>query len=361
MWRMGSVGLLLGLLLGVGTGAEAIPQDGWKVLDQVVWPREQKVGGFAVGGLSGLAFDRGAGRLWAVSDSRKWPSSVLFQFALGVGEDGRLRWEPAGVLALREAKKLQEPLDAEGIALWTRQRVFISHEGSKSGRLAPGIACFSLRTGRPLFSLKLPDYFFPKSAQDIFGLQENRGFEGLSLGAEQRLFAINESPLLQDLNRAGADQRGPVRLLRYDLRRKEALPEQRAYVAESDGVFTSVVELLALDGARLLVLERQILLAVPPRARRFRLYEVDFEQADATDVAGMAQLRGQKITPLRKRLVFDSGEAGLRKVDNIEGLTRGPDWQGRATLLLVSDDNFSPSQQTELWWLQTNFPASSRR
>jgi hypothetical protein len=362
---------LRSVFVGLVLGAMALPpvlagenaSEGWKILDHIVWPAGKQVEGLAVGGLSGLAFDRKANRLYAVSDARKWPSSVVFQFDLELEADGGLRLSPAGLIRLAEPKKLEEPLDAEGIALWTHRRAFISHEGSKSGRLAPGVACFSLRTGRPLFSLKLPDYFFPKTADEPWGLQENRGFEGLTIGPApaRHLWAVNESPLIQDLNRAGEAQRGPVRLLRFDLKATESLPTQRAYLAESDALFTSVVELLALDESRLLVLERQILLAVAPRSRRFRLFEVDFNQADATDITTMPQLRGQKITPLRKRLVFDSLKAGLRGVDNVEGLTRGPDFQGQPTLLLVSDDNFSPSQQTEFWLLQPEFPASSAR
>jgi hypothetical protein len=353
--------LMLGVVVLPSGLAGEKTGEGWKVLDHVVWPREQLVGGLTVGGLSGLAFDPRANRLYAVSDARKWPSSVIFQFDLALETDGRLRLSPVGLIRLAEPKKLAEPLDAEGMALWTHRRAFISHEGSKSGRLAPGVACFSLRTGRPLFSLKLPDYFFAKTAEEAWGLQENRGFEGLTIGPApvRHLWAVNESPLIQDLNRASEAQRGPVRLLQFDLKKTDALPSQRAYVAESDALFTSVVELLALGESRLLVLERQILLAVPPRSRRFRIFEVDFKQADATDIAALPQLRGQKITPLRKRLVFDSLKAGLRGVDNVEGLTRGPDFQGRPTLLLVSDDNFSPSQQTEFWLLQPDFAASS--
>lgn len=362
--RFSIICLVFSVLFGAGHAvASEGSGSGWKVLDHRVLPAETTVDGFRVGGLSGLAYNKKTGSLWAVSDARKWKSSVLFEFSVSLSDAGKLQIAPLGTLRLQESGRLEEPLDSEGIALWTHRRVFISHEGSKSGRLAPGIACFSMRTGHPLFSFPLPEYFYPKTSGDAFGLQENRGFEGLTLppAPARSLYAVNESPLIQDLNSVGGSQRGPVRILRFDLKNREALPEQRAYIAENDGVFTSVVELLALDATRLLVLERQILLAVPPRARRFRIFEVDFAQPDATDIAGLSSLRGKKIQPLRKTLLFDSLQAGLRHVDNIEGLTRGPDFQGRPTLLLVSDDNFSPSQQTEFWLLQPDFTNAQKR
>lgn len=356
--------LLLSLICGLG-GAVAVPlsvagaenSKGWKVLDHQVWPSGKQIDDLTVGGLSGLAYDKKTGRLWAVSDARKWDRSVLFQFDLRLDEVGRLNFKPSGLLRLGEPGRLDEPLDAEAIALWTHQRMFVAHEGSKSGRLAPGIACFSLRSGKPLFSLPLPDYFYAKVEGEAYGLQENRGFEGLTLppAPARHLYAVNESPLIQDLPRASAARGGPVRLLRYDLKNREALPEQRAYVAESDAVFTSVVELLALDASRLLVLERQIILAVPPRTRRVRIFEVDFDQPGTTELANLPSLRGQKIAPLHKKLLFDSSRAGWRAVDNIEGMTYGPDFQGQRTLLLVSDDNFSSSQQTEFWLLQPDW------
>jgi hypothetical protein len=63
----------------------------------------------------------------------------------------------------------------------------------------------------------------------------------------------------------------------------------------------------------------------------------------------MASIAGRKITPVTKKLLVDLDTLGLPKVDNVEGVTWGPTLpDGERTLLLVSDNNFSASQITQV-------------
>jgi hypothetical protein len=341
--------LLFLLALGIACASAA---SSLQVLDRVILPRSFKIDGFEVGGLSGLAYDPKTRVLWAVSDGRQWDSSMAFQFQFEVNPaTGKMTLTPRGSLALQSPGKRPEPLDAEGIALWTRGRIFVSHEGSKRGAIAPGVACFSAKTGKPLFGIPIPAAFLSSPEEPQRGVQNNRGFESvcLSLPRARYLFTTSESPLIQDLANPRDAGSGPVRILRYRLSDLKAPPEQRAYQADRDAVFGSVVEMLSVPGtSRLLVLERQLLWPVAPRQRRIRIYEVDFDQADATDIAGLDSLKGKIIQPLKKHLVFDSARHGLRGPDNIEGMTWGPEVGGNPTILLVSDDNFSPAQKTEM-------------
>jgi hypothetical protein len=81
---------------------------------------------------------------------------------------------------------------------------------------------------------------------------------------------------------------------------------------------------------------------------RVRLYGVSL--LCATDVLGDADLDDtpSRVRPARKRLVLDLDVLGLT-LDNIEGMTLGPRLgrHGRA-LVLVSDNNFTPGQDTQL-------------
>lgn len=322
----------------------------WKVLDRVVLPEGFSMEGYRVGGLSGIALDSKTGLLWAVSDGRQWDHSVVFRFRLQVdAATGRMLLEPDSVLPLRGREK-SEPLDAEGVALWTRDRFLVSHEGSRKGLFSAGVACFSTKTGRVLWSLSLPAYYFPTEEEPLRGVQRNRGFESVSVSLPRStyLYTAIESPLLQDLSNPRNDSSGPVRLLRFRLSEREDQPAERAYEADRDALFGSVVDVLCIPGtSRLLVMERQLLWPVDPRQRRLRLYEVDFEDPGATVLDGRPAVGGEAIRSLSKRLVFDSARDGLRTPDNLEGLTWGPEVQGKPTLLLVSDDNFSPAQRTE--------------
>lgn len=244
---------------------------------------------------------------------------------------------------------MSEALDAEGIALLSAEQLFISHEGSATGLFAAGVSAFNPQTGQVLFALPIPEYFFPTKENPRQGIQRNRGFESLCLSRPNPLYLYmaNESPLMQDLLNPNNANAGPIRILRYDLNNLKLHPTQRAYVAETDAIFGSVPDILGYSKSKLLILERQILWPIEPRKRRIRIYWVDFEQSDATDVSSLPSLQGKNYTPLSKNLVFDSQSSGMSDVENFEGITWGPEWNGKPTLLLVSDDNFSKSQRTE--------------
>ncbi len=60
-------------------------------------------------------------------------------------------------------------------------------------------------------------------------------------------------------------------------------------------------------------------------------------------------LADEDVRPVRKELVADMADFGLSTVDNLEGMTWGPTLRsGERTLLLVSDDNFSASQVSQV-------------
>ena len=60
---------------------------------------------------------------------------------------------------------------------------------------------------------------------------------------------------------------------------------------------------------------------------------------------------------MRKKLVADLAATGLSRIDNIEGITWGPRLPGgEHTVILVSDDNFSASQVTQIVALAVRYP-----
>lgn len=338
------------LVFGIASSLAASPATNeWDVAAYGSLPPNTQINDCKVGGLSGISFDAKTGIFWTVSDGRIWHDSKIFFFRIKPNGEN-LEVSSVGSLSLQSGKNTREPLDSEGIALWTQDRFFVSHEGSKSGALAPGIACFHRKSGKPLFSLPVPSFFYPSPDGTPSGLQNNRGFEALCISRPQpnSLYSCIESPLIQDLSNPNDASSGPVRILRYRLNSPESLPEQRAYQADRDALFGSVPDILSISETRLLVLERQIVWPLPPMQRRIRLYEIDFSQPTATDVSNLSSLANQPVTPLTKKLVFDSDHSRrLHEPDNIEGISWGPSVNGSPTLVLVSDDNFSKSQKTE--------------
>ena len=114
---------------------------------------------------------------------------------------------------------------------------------------------------------------------------------------------------------------------------------------EPDGFrVNGLVELLALDGGQLLALERAFVAGV---GNTVRLYLVDLSGADDIHDIDLGQA-DDSVRSVTKTLLLDLADLGIT-LDNIEGLTHGPDLpDGRHTLLLISDDNFSPRQKTQV-------------
>ncbi|MEJ2618683.1 MAG: esterase-like activity of phytase family protein [Candidatus Thiodiazotropha sp.] len=67
----------------------------------------------------------------------------------------------------------------------------------------------------------------------------------------------------------------------------------------------------------------------------------------ATNVRGKNSIDRKHVSPLRKRLILNLDQLGIT-LDNIEGMTFGPDYaDGSNSLILDSDTNFSDPQFTQ--------------
>lgn len=330
--------------------------------------------GTPIGGLSGLTYDRQRDRFYAISDDRSNAGAARFytlKLNLNNPDPNTLRLgsvtvEKATPL-LTEAGEFYEfrTLDPEGIALSPRQTVYVASEGDTGRAIAPFIDEFDLSTGQWRSRLPIPDRFLPKTVEGkVQGMQDNLGFESLALNLPGfsaapgllepfRLFAATESPLIQDLLPTPNPLRTeptptPVRLLHYLV--GEDLPTliaEHLYFldpAPIGSVSHGLSDILLLgQSGHFLSLERSFGLT----GSSARLFQ--FVIGDATDTSGYTALHGdlEGIQPVRKQLLFDltTLDVGL---DNLEGMALGPRLpDGSQSLLLVSDDNFQPSQKTQ--------------
>ncbi len=302
--------------------------------------------GVPVGGLSGLVWDDATDSLIAVSDdgAERGPARAYrFTFTPST-EEGEATWDIVEQIELKRTDGTPFPsgyIDAESIDL-VADRWLISSEGGNSGQ--PFVAWFS-NEGEQVETLSLPDYFLPGPGQ---GTRPNLALEGVSALPDGTLFAAIENALVQDGPEAGWNTPSRVRILRWQ---GQGPPSEFAYWTDpvvdepptADTFHTNgLVEILALDSNRLLTLERSYTAGNAPKVR---LYWVDL--ADATDIAGVVALDDTAV-PARKVLLADLADLGIF-IDNLEGLTWGPRLaDGRRTLLMVSDNNFSPLQKNQL-------------
>ena len=164
-----------------------------------------------------------------------------------------------------------------------------------------------------------------------------------------------EGALVQDGPAATVANGSPARLLRYDARTGDV---ERQYVYVTDPIaeppvpptafaVNGLVDLLPLNEQFLLAMERSFSVGAPGTGNTIKLYAVKVAGADDVDgVESLASTPGT-IRPVEKRLLLDLRTLGL-PLDNVEGMTFGPDLpDGRRSLLLVSDNNFSPAGFTQ--------------
>jgi hypothetical protein len=311
----------------------------------------------ALGGLSGLHYDHRSSTLYAVSDLPRRFEPRLYTFAVEL-TDTSLRLAPTSVQFFRERvpSGLLDGLDAESIAGDGRGVFYVGTENDpdRPNQTVPRILRVQA-DGMVTGALRLPEAYLPLPDAAPRGTRTNRAFEGLASSPSGRwLAAIIESSLQQDGEEASFEHGAVVRLLRWDMS-APGVPAEYFYPIEPlprpsmgtpTGGNNGVSELVWLDDRRLLVLERAYVpLAEGQGPNTIRIYEV----AIADELAppdGSPRL-------LSKRLVLDLDdivpklEPDARRLDNMEGMTLGPDLpSGDQSLLLVTDDNFLAVQRT---------------
>jgi hypothetical protein len=285
-----------------------------------------------IGGLSGISYDAGRQLYYVISDDRSKQSPARFyEVRLSLSDKGidnvtvtgthpllDRTGQPFAPLNLTGAVPVVPP-DPEGIAFDAgRQQLFWSSEGERLTDREPVMADPWVR---------------------IAGL--NGGFLGeFTLPPNLRMSAEHTGP------RRNLALEVLTRITKFDVA-TTAPTAQYAYPMEPpghDAKRNGVSDLVALSDTTFLVLERSG--AIPPVVRIYRA-----EIGSATDVLPTPSMQGAALTPMTKTLAVDLSEtlkAQANRLDNVEGITLGPKLpDGRQTVVLVSDNNFSRFQVTQ--------------
>jgi hypothetical protein len=315
--------------------------------------------GTVIGGLSSITYDRARGVYHAISDDQgDRPSgdpvryySLTIDLGDGTLDDGDVTF--VDVKQIYETAKMAFApggLDPEGLVLAREGQFYVSSEG-KSPDLDPFIRRYN-RNGVMTAEMPIPAKYLPGGGPD-WGVRYNLGFESLNMTPDGRyLVTAGEDALFQDGPSATAANGSLARILTFDARKRMPVSE---YVYEVDPVaepspffeVNGIVEVLPIDDVgTMLVLERSYSVAGSlggGTGNYIVLQEVSTD--GATDVLDIDALYegGSPIafTPVTKTALFHFDDLGI-PIDNIEGMTFGPDLpDGRKMLVIVSDDNFN--------------------
>lgn len=311
---------------------------GWELMAVVRLPRLDGAGKPS-GGFSAATYRADRDQLWLLSDA---PKGQLVGWG-GLGKLGKSSLRPLGVVRLRSGKgaTLPQSIDGEGLVLMG-ERAWVASEGRGSPERPSQLLGFDRRSGELQLAMPMPAEWQPGPGQ---GLAANRGPESLTLlqrqGKAAMLLMAAESALRQD-------PPTQVRVLGWPLGASVAFaagdpkPLQPLRIPRGDG--WGLTDLLALPeaplgathGAGLLGLQRRFQ-APDQWSNRLVLYPLPKPITPAGNDA-----------PLPPLMSWDLKAIGLPP-DNWEAITTGPPLEdGRPTLLLASDDNFSPFQANHL-------------
>lgn len=324
-------------------------------LGLVTFPTGYTFAGTEVGGLSGIAYDAQRGVYYALSDDRSDSRFYTVEIDLADGslDAGDVTFLDVTFLSGKGGSSFAPgTLDPEDIELPRPGFLYISSEGDvdASPPINPFVNRFNLN-GKLTRELPVPEKFLPVP-DETTSVRDNLAFESLTSTPDGHLlYTATENALIQDGPIATLTDSSPARVLEYDLDRKQPLAEYvylvnpipQAPVPPGAFADNGLVDLQALDNCgTFLAMERSFAVGV---GNTVVLFETTTR--GATDVSDLDALT-QPYDPMPKTLVVDLEQDLGIVPDNVEGMIFGPVLpDGRITLILVSDNNFNPSQTTQ--------------
>ncbi|GHJ37013.1 esterase-like activity of phytase family protein [Streptomyces sp. TS71-3] len=353
---------------GVPANAQTVPV---RFLGESIVPHRLSFEGTTVGGLSGIDLDPCTGEYALISDDRSYQQPARFYTArIDVDGDGVHGVRFTGTHALRQPDGTTYPpptlndgkaIDPEDIRVDPATcRYWWSQEGNRPKTkdapdpvIQPSIQVAG-RQGEYMGTLPLPEDY--RITTGDRGPRRNLALEAITFSPDgSRLTSAVEGPLLQDGPESTTEHGSLARVTQQS--RTGAVLGQFAYpleplFAEPDpdspwSPDTGIPSILAYpgDANRYLVMERTY---VPGSGFRIRIFDATTRGAtriqNRDSLASAAALR-----PMGKQLLVDLDDLPLSTVDNVEGMTWGPRLAtGERTLVLVSDDNFSSDEVTQV-------------
>ena len=344
-----------------------------RLIGETTLEKRLNFGGTTVGGLSGIDYDAAQDRYILLSDDRSNVDDARYYTArIHYTADALAAPEFTAVTALQSAagqpyaprRRAVDGVDVpdpEAVRWLPGGQDFLwTSEGDFARGFGPALRTSRATDGAQLREYALPDAFQPRPGERQ-GPRDNDTLEGLALTPNgQTAWLAMEGPWLQDGPRATPASGGaPVRITAIDVASGRAL-RQLAYQPDAvphksplpGGYATNGVSEILADGPdHLLVLERSYTLGVGNSIRLYRIAVHGAGADGASDTLGLAALTPGNHTPVPKTLVADFAHLGLKRLDNIEGMTWGAPLPGadgpRRVLVFVSDDNFNPAQITQ--------------
>lgn len=339
------------------------------MLNYVEVPFAKKFMNTTVGGLSGIDYDKKNDQYYLICDDRSEINPARFYTAKIIITNDKIDsvmftdtkplLQPNGNAYPNNKQDAQHVADPEAVRwnaateelTWTSEGERIIGK-DKNVIIDPSIINIGT-DGRFHSAYELPYNFRMQTTEK--GPRRNGVFEGLTYSGNYKFLYVNvEEPLYDDGQRAGLnDTTGWIRIAKFDAVSKKQVAQ---YAYQIDAVahpatppdafkINGVPDILWLSDTKLLVMERSF--STGRAACTIKIYIADLSKAD--NIESVAAIPGANIKPATKKLLLNLDDLGVY-TDNIEGMTFGPVLSnGHRSLILVSDNNFSPAEKTQFF------------
>ncbi|MEI8384896.1 MAG: esterase-like activity of phytase family protein [Nitrosomonadaceae bacterium] len=350
-------------------------------LGQSIVPSGTQFGGTLVGGLSSIDYVPASGHYLAVSDDRSANNPARFyELSLDLskfqrspepGDEG-VTFIAVTTLQTQNGGPFERNMvDPEGLRYdGSRNKIYWVNEGQRSrfGYRGPTVREMN-PDGSHVRDFRVPDHYHPSGSRSGLrtgdrGIHDNLSLESLALSIDGKtLYTATENGLSQDSPPSGVGNGSSARILSFDI--ATGLPgEEYLYPVERvatppilPGLFSTngLTDMVAIGDRQFISIERSYAIGAQTRGsittgKTVRLFYIDAR--GASDISGLESISGHTVKAVDKILIVDlsdlkNDDGSSLALDNIEGITLGPIFEGKSTVILVSDNNFSRHQFTQ--------------
>jgi hypothetical protein len=341
-----------------------------RFINEYAIPQALQFKGTTVGGLSGIDYNPGNGLYYMISDDRSDKQPARFYTARIHIREGRIdSVELTDMITLldengrpypnKKTDSLRTP-DPESIRYNPKNNQLVwSSEGDRAARRSnpllvdPAIYYMDL-SGRYKAKFEMPANLHMQLSEN--GPRQNGVLEGISFSEDYRyLFASVEEPLFEDGRRAGSgDSSAWVRFLKFDTESKKQVAQYAyqidpiPYPSNPPGGFrvNGISEIMYIGNEQFIVIERAFVSGRTNNGIRVFLADTR-NSSDISSIPSLITTPASK--PIAKKLLLNMDDLG-RYIDNVEGVTFGPNLpNGHRSLIFISDDNFGAQQKTQFF------------
>lgn len=340
-----------------------------RLVDTYEIPYSKSFRGTQVGGLSGIDFDEKTNSFYIISDDRAEKANArVYKAKLYLNSSSKidsLSFEDIIFLKSKEQvffknyrSNPSESVDPEDVRYYPRkEQLFWTSEGErlvseKHNILQnPSIFITDLN-GNYISEFKLPDNLKMQSIEK--GPRRNGVLEGLSFNKNfTKLYTNVEEPLYEDGEKATSINKGIIRFFEFSTKTQK---NAKQYFYQLDNVAKEPIpkDAFSVNGVsgflnytkhRFLVIERSY--STGYAACSVKIYDFNLHKAQKAE---------NLSRPIKnnKKLVLNLDTLGIF-TDNFEGISFGPKLvNGKQSILLISDNNFSEKQKMQLFLFELN-------